>query len=52
MHFAGVFHDPYERINVWSHGVPGILFLVLGCVVASPLLHFGPVSEQRMPTAS
>jgi hypothetical protein len=27
---AGVFHDPYERINFWSHAVPGALLALLG----------------------
>lgn len=27
---ASVLHDPYERINFWSHFVPGLVFLMLG----------------------
>ena len=27
-----MFHDEYERVNFWSHAVPGVLFLVLGAL--------------------
>ena len=33
-----IFHDRYERINFWSHAVPGVLFLVLGGLALAGLV--------------
>ncbi|GLC45763.1 hypothetical protein PLESTB_000501300 [Pleodorina starrii] len=35
------FFDPYERINVWSHGLPALAFVVLGALAKAGVVPGG-----------
>ncbi|GIL64904.1 hypothetical protein Vafri_18741 [Volvox africanus] len=35
------FYDPYERINVWSHGLPTVSFVVLGALAKAGVVPGG-----------
>lgn len=48
---AGVFHDPYERINFWSHFLPGVALVVLGYVTSDAALHRHTCAADRCTCA-
>ncbi|KDD76883.1 hypothetical protein H632_c78p1 [Helicosporidium sp. ATCC 50920] len=38
---SGMFHDSYEALNFWSHGVPGAMFLFMGLLAFLELIPGG-----------